>query len=107
MPFNLQAALGYAQFQRIDELVGRKRYQLEFYRNELSDIENLKFNEESDLVYNGAWITSMIIGKSYNIDKETIIKPGEEEEDIMKNISDLLSDIEDCIYDDKKLSMYM
>lgn len=73
MPFNLQAAVGYAQFQRIDELVGRKRYQLEFYRNELSDIENLKFNEESDIVYNGAWITSMIIGKSYNIDKETFI----------------------------------
>ena len=73
MPFNLQAAVGYAQFQRIDELVGRKRYQLEFYKNELSDIENLKFNEESDIVYNGAWITSMIIGKSYNIDKETFI----------------------------------
>ncbi len=35
MPFNLQAAVGYAQFNRIDELVGKKRYELEFYRNEL------------------------------------------------------------------------
>ena len=26
MPFNLQAALGYAQFQRLDELVGKKRW---------------------------------------------------------------------------------
>ena len=28
MPFNIQAALGYAQFQRIEELVGLKRKQL-------------------------------------------------------------------------------
>ena len=73
MPFNLQAAVGYAQFNRIDELVGRKRYQLEFYRNELSTIDDLTFNEESDIVENGAWITSMVIGKSHKIDKETFI----------------------------------
>jgi perosamine synthetase len=73
MPFNLQAAVGYAQFQRIDELVGRKKYQLEFYKNELSDIDDLFFNEESDTVENGAWITSMVIGKSHNINKETFI----------------------------------
>ncbi len=73
MPFNLQAAVGYAQFNRIDELVGKKRYQLEFYRNELSDIDDLTFNEESNTVENGAWITSMVIGESHNIDKETFI----------------------------------
>tara|TARA_R100001509_G_scaffold67685_1_gene37572 strand:- start:150 stop:608 length:459 start_codon:yes stop_codon:yes gene_type:complete len=73
MPFNLQAAIGYAQFERINELVGRKKYQLEFYRNELSDVDDLTFNEESDVVENGAWITSMVIGKSHNIDKETFI----------------------------------
>jgi|TARA_A100001515_G_C4587584_1_gene215035 perosamine synthetase len=73
MPFNLQAAIGYAQFERIDELVWNKKYQLEFYRNELSDVDDLTFNEESDTVENGAWITSMVIGKSHNIDKETFI----------------------------------
>jgi perosamine synthetase len=74
MPFNLQAAIGYAQFQRIDELVGKKVYQLEFYKNELSKVPDLQFNEQSDIVENGAWITTMVIGKSHNIDKETFIK---------------------------------
>tara|TARA_R100001594_G_C4052941_1_gene265346 strand:+ start:5616 stop:6755 length:1140 start_codon:yes stop_codon:yes gene_type:complete len=74
MPFNLQAAVGYAQFERIDELVGRKKHQLEFYRNELSSVDDLTFNEQSDVVDNGAWITSMVIGKSHKIDKETFIE---------------------------------
>lgn len=70
MPFNLQAALGYAQFQRLDELVDRKREQLHFYKNELSDIEDLHFNQESPDVYNSAWITGLVFGKTHNINKE-------------------------------------
>ena len=38
MPFNLQAALGYAQFQRLDELVGKKRWIWNGYRERLADI---------------------------------------------------------------------
>ena len=73
MPANLNAAVGYAQFNRIDELVGKKKYQLGFYKNQLSDIEDLQFNEQSDVVDNGAWITTMVIGKSHNINKEQFI----------------------------------
>ena len=36
MPFNVQAALGYAQFQRVDELVGKKREQLRMYKERLT-----------------------------------------------------------------------
>ena len=74
MPFNLQAALGWAQFQRLDEIVLKKQYQLQFYREALSDLDDLYFNESSEVVENGAWITTMVIGKSYNIDKETFIQ---------------------------------
>src|SRR3989338_7175787 len=35
MPFNLQAALGYAQFQRLDELVARKREIFQMYQERL------------------------------------------------------------------------
>ena len=41
MPFNLQAALGYAQFQRMDELVGKKRWIWKGYRERLADIPDL------------------------------------------------------------------
>ena len=37
MPFNVQAALGYAQFQRIDELIRIKRWIWETFQNNLSD----------------------------------------------------------------------
>jgi len=69
MPFNIQAALGYAQFQRIDELVGKKRQQLAMYRERLSDIDDIALNPEPEGGVNGAWITGLIFGKSHHIDK--------------------------------------
>jgi len=70
MPFNVQAALGYAQFQRVDELVGRKREQLEMYRNRLMDIDDIQLNPEPEGGRNGAWITALLFGKSYRMTKQ-------------------------------------
>jgi len=69
MPFNLQAAMGYAQFQRIDELVERKRWIFNSYKQKLSDIEDLQFNDEPEHVYNSVWITGLVFGKSHNMSK--------------------------------------
>ncbi len=73
MPFNLQAALGYAQFQRIDELVGRKRQQLHKYREGLRGVEDIELNPEPEEGVNGAWITTVVFGKSYNLTKQQAI----------------------------------
>ena len=73
MPFNVQAALAYAQFQRIDELVGKKREQLQMYRERLSDIEDIQLNPEPEGGINGAWITALVFGKSHNITKQEAI----------------------------------
>lgn len=70
MPFNLQAALGYAQFQRIDALVGRKRDQLRMYKEQLGDIEDIQLNPEPEGGVNGAWITGVLFGKSHNLTKQ-------------------------------------
>jgi perosamine synthetase len=69
MPFNLQAALGYAQFQRIDELVGKKREQLKMYKEKLKDIKDIQFNPEPPGGVNGAWITGLVFGKSHKMTK--------------------------------------
>jgi perosamine synthetase len=74
MPFNLQAALGYAQFQRIEELVGRKRELLKMYKERLSDIEDLQFNSEPEHVQNGAWTTALVFGKSHCITKKEAMR---------------------------------
>jgi perosamine synthetase len=69
MPFNLQAAMGYAQFQRIDELIAKKRWIFEAYKERLGDIEDIQFNAEPEGGFNSVWITGLLIGKSYNMTK--------------------------------------
>jgi len=69
MPFNLQAALGYAQFQRLDELVTMKRTLWQKYKERLADIEDLEFNAEPNGVFNSVWITGLVFGKSHQMTK--------------------------------------
>ena len=69
MPFNVQAALGLAQFQRLDELVGRKREMLALYRERLADVPDIQLNPEPEGVVNSAWCTALVIGRSHGLDK--------------------------------------
>jgi len=77
MPFNIQAALGLAQFERLDELVAIKRKHFEYYKTQLKDYD-VTFNFEPTGVYNSAWITSMVLGESYKMNKHIFIKKLEE-----------------------------
>jgi perosamine synthetase len=69
MPFNLQAAMGYAQFQRLDELIGKKRWIFEQYKDKLGDLDDIYLNAEPEGVFNGVWITGLLIGMSYRMNK--------------------------------------
>jgi perosamine synthetase len=69
MPFNLQAAMGYAQFQRLDELVAKKRWILDGYKTRLADVPDIEFNAEPKGVFNSVWITGLLIGKTYEMTK--------------------------------------
>jgi len=73
MPFNIQAAIGYAQFQRLPELIARKREILLSYKKHFADMPDLILNEESATVSNGAWATSMVVGASYGLTKQQIM----------------------------------
>lgn len=69
MPFNLQAAMGYAQFQRLDELIGKKRWIFQQYKDKLADLDDIELNAEPEGVFNGVWITGLLIGLSYRMNK--------------------------------------
>jgi perosamine synthetase len=69
MPNNLQASMAWAQFQRIEELIERKRYLLHRYKGNLKDIPDLQFNIETDDIVNGVWATTIIFGKPHNMKK--------------------------------------
>ena len=78
MPFNLQAALGYAQFQRLDELVNKKREIWQMYKERLAEVEDIELNAEPEGVYNSVWITGLVFGKSHNMSKlDAMAKLGE------------------------------
>jgi perosamine synthetase len=74
MPTNLAASLGCAQFSRINELVDKKRAIFFEYKKQLKDFIDLRFNIENEDIFNGVWATTIIIGKSYNIEKAEMIK---------------------------------
>ena len=55
---NIQAAVGCAQLERLEEFLQRKRYVREFYKRELSDVKGISFfpapkNQESSCWFSG------------------------------------------------------
>ncbi|MCD4670823.1 MAG: DegT/DnrJ/EryC1/StrS family aminotransferase [Actinomycetia bacterium] len=60
---NLQASLGVAQFERINELLLKKKEIFEWYQYKLKDIENIKLNFQKENCKNVYWMICVeIIG---------------------------------------------
>jgi len=74
MPDNLRASLGYAQFLRLKELVDKKRWIFEKFKEKLSEIKGLQFNVDNNDVYNSVWATSIVWDDSYGFDAEYVAK---------------------------------
>lgn len=74
MPSNLAAALGYAQFLRLDELVNKKRWIWQQFKEQFKEIPDVYFNPEPKNIFNGVWCTAMVFGKSHNITKDHIMQ---------------------------------
>lgn len=70
---NLQAALGYAQMQRIEELVNKKIEIFNMYKRELSKIDGICMNEEQEYVKNSYWMPTIILDEKLNIDRDEFI----------------------------------
>jgi len=75
---NIQAALALGQLRRIDELVKIKRRIGGWYKENLSNIEGIRFNFERSGVSNTFWIVTVIISPEYGITKERIIEKAQE-----------------------------
>jgi perosamine synthetase len=65
---NLQAALGCAQIERIEELVDKKRVIFNWYKEFLKDIP-CKLNTEFENSKNSYWLPTVIFDKSLNFDR--------------------------------------
>jgi len=70
---NIQAALGVAQMERIEELLKRKIEIFQTYKKLLSDVKNISMNPEQEYAKNSYWMPTVIFDRKLNIDREKLI----------------------------------
>lgn len=71
---NLQAALGLAQLQRIEEFVKKKRQIFDWYYKRLGDIEGISMNYERANTRSNRWMSSIILDKDFGITRDELRK---------------------------------
>ena len=71
---NIQAALGLAQIERIDELIERKRLIFSWYEKRLKNIEGVRLNKEAKWAKSIYWMTSIFIEKDFGITRNKLMK---------------------------------
>ncbi|MBZ0224283.1 MAG: DegT/DnrJ/EryC1/StrS family aminotransferase [Dokdonella sp.] len=69
---NLQAAIGCAQLERIDELIAGKRRVFEAYKQALADLP-LTMNPEPAGTTNGYWMPTIVVDEGVPFDRETLL----------------------------------
>lgn len=72
---NLQAAVGLAQLERLDEFVEKKRQMGRYYTEKLRDIEGLILPvEKTEYAQNIYWVYGIVLDKKVKVDNKTMQK---------------------------------
>jgi perosamine synthetase len=69
---SMQAALGLAQLERLDELIERKREIFAWYKKELEEIEEITLNFELPQAKNAYWMVTAVLNKDYGLGKDDL-----------------------------------
>jgi perosamine synthetase len=69
---NVQAAIGCAQIERIEELTRRKREILARYRDLLSDVRGISMNPEPEVGVNGGWMPTVVFERATGVTHERL-----------------------------------
>jgi perosamine synthetase len=69
---NIQAAIGCAQIERINELIDRKRDILKYYREYLECLPGISMNPEAVGTVNGAWMPTAVFSPETGITRDYI-----------------------------------
>lgn len=70
----VQAALGVAQMERIEELIAQKRRIFTWYRERLSALEGVSLNAEPAGTQNSYWMVTAVLDPSIGLDKFALMK---------------------------------
>jgi perosamine synthetase len=71
---NLQAAVGVAQLERIDELVGIRRKIAEQYNSLLSDVDGIVTPPEAPHVKNVYWMYSILVEEGFGMERDALME---------------------------------
>lgn len=69
---NIQAAIGCAQMERIEELTKKKRETLATYREHLATLPGVSMNPEPEGTINGAWMPTVVFAEETGITRERL-----------------------------------
>ena len=75
---NIQAAIGCAQIERIDELISKKRTIFNFYKESLEALP-ISFNPEPENTKNGYWMPTIIVNEYVKFNREDLLKEFKQE----------------------------
>ena len=75
---NIQAAIGCAQIERIDELIKGKRRVFEYYKNRLDGLP-IAMNPEPLGTKNGYWMPTVIVNEGIRFSREALLQDFKEE----------------------------
>jgi perosamine synthetase len=70
---NVQAAIGLAQLERIDELVARKREIMSWYRQRLANVGGVSMNPEPARTVIGAWMPNVVFDSNTGVTREALV----------------------------------
>lgn len=69
---SMQAALGLAQLERVDELIKRKRQIFHWYAERLADVPGVRINTPGPEVCASYWMVSIVWGSGLDVNKHQI-----------------------------------
>ncbi len=70
---NIQAAMGCAQMERINELIAKRGTILAWYKEALQDLP-IAMNPEPENCQNGAWMSTMVVDASVRFDRNQLLQ---------------------------------
>jgi perosamine synthetase len=70
---NLQAALGLAQLERIEEMIAKRRLIFQWYRRRLHEVADLALNVERYWARNIYWMTSIVLGDRFAVTRDEVM----------------------------------
>jgi perosamine synthetase len=69
---NIQAAIGCAQIERVEKLIGRKREIMQYYRERLEVLPGVSINPEPAGSVNGAWMPTAVFDTQTGVTREKL-----------------------------------